>query len=385
MVTAKNSEVVTLAQQLVRINSENPPGREGEVVHFVRDWFSQRGIGAEIIPVLPERDNLLVRLPGESDDVPPLVFLAHADTVPAGDGWQVPPFAGEVRGDRLYGRGACDMKGPLASLLISFGELLDRGESPKRQVLFCLTVDEEMGEMSGAVALARQGIIPREAMVVAIEPTSLQVGVVHKGAVWYRLSVTGRASHAGRADLGADAIHGMVTLLYLLKEKVSALPYRHPLLGPPSVSFGLIRGGQKTNVVSDYCVSEVDFRLVPPMTCGEANGLLEKAVAQVVQMVPGVKVSIEHIGRQRPPVQVGGGTQVVGIIREAHLSVLGVEPEQTGFFGYTDAAVIAYMTGNPQCVAYGPGDLRQAHTIDEFISVSELEVAVGVFTGLLRS
>lgn len=102
-------------------------------------------------------------------------------------------------------------------------------------------------------------------------------------------------------------------------------------------------------------------------------------------MVPGVKINIEHIGRQRPPVQAGGEVQVVGIIREAHQRVLGVEPEETGFFGYTDAAVIAHMTGNPQCVVYGPGDLRQAHTSDEYISVSGLEKAVSVFTELLRS
>lgn len=376
-------DVVELARQLIRLNSENPPGKEAEVVGFVREWFERRGVTTRLQPVLPGRDNLLVRLPGKGNGEPPLVLLAHADTVPAGGGWQVPPFAGEIRGDRLYGRGACDMKGSLAALLVAFDRLFAGGGAPQREVLFCLTVDEEMGTMGGAAALARAGLISPEAMVVALEPTSLRLGVVHKGAIWYRLEVRGRAAHAGRADRGADAIYAMALLLRLIKEKVAELPYRHPLLGPPTVSCGLIRGGQKTNIVSDYCEAEIDFRLVPPMTCEEANALVEAAIAQVGRLVPGTTAGYQHLGQQRPPVEADLNGPTAAYIRRAHREALGEELEYTGFFGYTDAAVIAYMTGNAQCVVYGPGDLEQAHTRDEYIAIRDLHRAVAVYTALL--
>lgn len=367
---------VSLTQSLVRIRSANPSETEAECARFVADWFRQLGVDVEVDEAAPGRPNVVARVPG--GDGPALAYLAHMDTVPAGEGWSVDPFAGEVRDGRLYGRGAADMKSGLAASMFALKRVVESGIALKRPFLVCATVDEEGAHMYGAVRLVERGLLDKDTLLVAPEPTGLDLVVAQKGVMWYRAETWGRMSHAGTPHIGADANHGLALALAALKQRFAELPHDHPLLGRTSVTIGQMRGGTKTNVVPDYAWAEIDTRLVPPLTTQEATRLVSAVVEDAAAMVPGVRGSAAVVTIDRPPVETDPRSPLLGAFEQAFREVTRRAIVRGGFPAYTDAAIAAAMTGNGNCVLFGPGHLTQAHTADEFVPVEEIDVATAV-------
>ncbi|MHB1131719.1 MAG: M20 family metallopeptidase [Chloroflexota bacterium] len=368
---------VGLTQALVRLRTQNPTDAEAECAAFVADWCRRAGIAATVEEVLPGRPNVIVRLPGEGH-APALAYLAHMDTVPAGQGWTVDPFGGEVREGKLYGRGAADMKSGLAASLLALKYVADRGLRLRRDFLVCATIDEEGAHMYGASRLIEQGLLDKDTLMVAAEPTSLDLVVAQKGVMWYKLETFGKMSHAGNPDVGADAMHGLAEVILELKRRFAALPHNHPLLGRNSVTIGQCAAGQKTNVVPDYAWAEIDTRLVPPMTTREAEQIVQEVVAEAAARVPGVRGQASTVTIDRPPVETGADSPLLGAFGRAFAEVVGRPVAHIGFPAYTDAAIAAAVTGNQNCVLFGPGHLREAHTVDEYVPVDEIGVAAAV-------
>ncbi|MCL5109251.1 MAG: M20 family metallopeptidase [Chloroflexi bacterium] len=371
---------VGLTQALVRIPSQNPLQSEAACAAFVADWF--RGLGVEplVEDAVPGRPNVVVRLPGSSRGAPALAYLAHMDTVPAGDGWTVDPFGGEVDGGRLYGRGAADMKSGLAATMLALKRVLDNGIRPRRDFLVCATVDEEGAQMYGAVRLVEQGLLSKDTLLVASEPTGLDLVVAQKGVMWYRVDTYGKMAHAGTPEVGADAMHGLAEVVVALKQAFAELPYDHPILGRASVTIGQAAAGRKTNVVPDHAWAEIDTRLVPPLATAEATALVRAVVQEAAARVPGVKGTVEVVTINRPPVELHADSPLSQAFDEVCRAVVGRPVRRSGFPAYTDAAIAAAMTGNPNCALFGPGHLRQAHTTDEYVPVAEIALAVEVLS-----
>lgn len=373
------SEEVALAQALVRIPSENPIGTEKEIGKFIADWLSHiSNVEVKKYEVQRDRFNVVARLRGRRPRAG-LAYVAHMDTVPVDTGWNEDPFGGIIKGNVLYGRGSVDMKGGVAAAMVAFKRMAESGRQPEEDFLFCATVDEEGMEMLGAVDLVNRSLVDRETVILAPEPNSLTLTIEHKGVVWYEIEAVGKSAHAGNPQMGADAVLAIGQAIVALKNLIEKLPYESEYLGRSTITFGRVEGGTKTNVVPNYARCEIDVRIVEPMNISQLTELITKTVNDTI-VDSGISFHVRHINIDRPPVRAESSCAFVNGIKAAFKGRTGREIEICGFPAYTDAAIINARTGNRYCYVFGPGALKDAHTIDEHIVIDEIEIATDVLT-----
>lgn len=375
---------------LIRIDSQNPEPGEGECAAWVEDRLNRNGHEVLRQTVTAGRDNLVARLDGRGNS-PRLVLLAHMDTVPVGEGWTRPALVGDVVDGRIYGRGACDMKAGLAIALNVFESAARQavaGSAPGGDLVLCLTCDEEGPHMRGIHRLVEAGLVRDDDQVLALEPTGLRLRIAQMGLRWLEVTVHGKMAHAGRAHLGIDSNHVMARLINGLKSAVEALPHDDPVLGRPRFTVGRMAGGVAPNVVPPSCRAEFDLRLVPPMTPDEMVRLVEAVADRALAGFPGARYEIEPLGVARPPVRASDNAPIVTGLRRAYREALGTEIQTGGADGheaYTDASMVAALTGSSSCTVFGPGSSDMAHTADEFVPIDDIDQAARVLDLLVRN
>jgi acetylornithine deacetylase len=405
-------DVVQLLADLVRIPSVNPMGRpirgdifyEHRLTAFLENLFRDLGLPVERHTVAPWRDNLITRVDGD----PPaeqggriVMFEAHQDTVPV-DGMTIEPFTPHIEGGRLYGRGACDIKGGMAAMIAALARLArDRPPGRPTVVLAC-TVNEEHG-FTGAAHWAatyagsppesghgpeevppagRTALLPRvpDAAIVA-EPTQLDVVVAHKGAVRWRATTHGLATHSSQPHLGRNAIYRMAQVLQCLErygqELVPNLA-EHPLCGRPTLSVGLIQGGLSVNTVPDRCTIEIDRRVLPIEEP-------EQALAHCLTYLHNELTEAFPLTHEPPFMSTRGLRDGANASLARRLGDLARQQAGRGAsvgvpYG-TDAPHFA-ATGCPT-VVFGPGSIDQAHTAAEWLDLSQLEAAADILYRLV--
>jgi acetylornithine deacetylase len=348
-----------LLERLVAIDSVNPtlvPGGAGEaeIARFVAAWLEERGVEVAYDEPAPGRANVVGRVPG-SGGGQSLLLNAHLDTVALGgaDGGLAP----RVEGRRLYGRGAYDMKGSLAAILLVAAAAVDLSLSG--DVIVAAVADEEALSI-GSERVA--GTIAADAAVVA-EPTELRLAIAHRGFVWLDLETRGRAAHGSRYDLGEDAIARMGPVLAALADldrSLRADRADHPLLGGASVHASLIEGGRELSTYPDRCVLKVERRTLP----GETVELVE-AELRVIAGEASVKSFFS-----REPLETPRDAPIVGLVGDCAARVLGSAPEVVGVPFWTDAALFA-AAGIPT-VVFGPGGAG-AHAETEWVDLDDVE------------
>jgi acetylornithine deacetylase/succinyl-diaminopimelate desuccinylase-like protein len=379
-----NFDLVKTLAELVAIPSVNPMGRdvtgpqfyEHRLTEYLERFFGALGLPVERQTIDPLRDNIIARLDGD-DDAPVLLWDAHQDTVPV-EGMTIDPFGATIQQGRLYGRGACDIKGGLAAMLAAFARLAEERPPRRPTVLMACTVNEEHG-FTGAEGLCRlwsegaKSIFPRRPdMAIVAEPTRLDVVVAHKGMVRWRCQTVGRAAHSSQPQLGQNAIFRMAPVLTALAHyQLEVLPRlnEHPLCGRPTLSVGTIHGGTSVNTVPDLCTIEIDRRLLP----GDDPQDAYQHVIDFLRENAADSGRLEHL----PPMMRSRGLsndnngaladRLAATVRESRRSVrqIGVP------FGTNAAAFGAHCP----TVVFGPGSIDQAHTADEWIALEELELA----------
>jgi acetylornithine deacetylase/succinyl-diaminopimelate desuccinylase-like protein len=381
-------DLVKTLSDLVALPSVNPMGRvvsgpeylEYRVTDYLEQLFKTLGLPYQRQTVEPRRDNIVARLDGAvppSEGGPLVLFEAHQDTVPV-VGMTIEPWTPVVREGRLYGRGACDIKGGLTAMLGAVARLAQERPRGMPTIVMACTVNEEHG-FSGATALTKiwsqaGSIIARQpdAAVVA-EPTQLQVVVAHKGVVRWRCHARGRAAHSSQPQLGVNAIFKMSSVLGALERYQSQVAPRlgqHALCGRPTLSVGTIAGGLSVNTVPDCCTIEIDRRLIP----GENPNEAYRQVLDFVASELGADPAIEH---ERPfLIGVGlsdeaNGPLAARMVAAAHGA--GIPCDAVGVPYGTNAAAIA-AAGVPSIV-FGPGSIDQAHTADEWLALDQLAQA----------
>ena len=373
-----------LAQELLRIDSSDPGAYEGEIEHFIKRLIEQQlaqldspaldAVQIEELEALPGRRNLMVTVPGLSDE-PRLVYICHMDTVTLGDGWNagIPPLGAIVRDDKLYGRGACDMKGGLACAIAALVHTLERvaadGALPRRGFSLICSVDEE-DFMRGSEAAIDTGWVGSREWVLDTEPTDGQIQVAHKGRTWFEIEMTGVTAHASQPWKGADAVAAMSEVVCALRHAFAALPV-HDELGPSTVTFGQIEGGYRPYVVPDHAKVWVDMRLTPPTDTAAAINLVERAIVAAEAAVPGCHGSYTVTG-DRPAIERDPGSPLLAALKRAADDVTDADTTVSFFTGYTDTAVIAGKTGNRNCMSYGPGSLALAHKPNEYVPHADI-------------
>jgi len=396
--------VATLAD-LVRRPSVNPMGRdvsgpeylEGRVADYLVQRFDSCGLPWARQPVSPGRDNVLVRLEATVPGGPTLLWDAHQDTVPA-DGMSIEPFVPVVRDGRLFGRGACDVKGGMAAMLVAL-ERLRRSPAPRRtSVVFAATVNEEFGftgakavarlwstssaDAAAGDAAARELVGGRPAAVIVAEPTELDIVTQHKGAIRWRVRVHGTACHSAFPERGDNAIYPAGRAILAIEALAGELLGRQPdhPCGPPTLSLGTIRGGTGVNLVPDLVVLEIDRRVVPGESPREAREEVIRRIAAAcadVAVGPGGRPRIEHDEPflESPGLAADGAGAWVERL-EAAAAACGTSARRFAARYGTNASVFA-AAGVPSLV-FGPGAIAQAHTADEWIELAQIDRAADI-------
>ena len=382
--------VVLLLRDMVRVDSSNPAmggpplgqSRLGEALESVaRDM----GLSSRRHELAGGLFNLIVWHEVEAAR-PWLAFDAHLDTVGAA-GMTVDPFGAEVRGGRMYGRGACDTKASGAAMLSALGRYARQkgGEGGRNNVVLTFTCDEETVK-TGMNALAADDFAARPAgrpaAAVVGEPTGLSVVVAHGGVVRWAIVTQGKSAHSSDPAKGRSAISTMVKVVTAIEsEYCGKLDAAHPLVGKACCSINQIAGGRAMNIIPDRCQITLDRRIVP----GEDPAGVLPAVERVLEALrarePGVRVR-QMPAFADPALDDASGRSFVQRVRPI-LRELGRNDAPKGARYCTNASQFG-VAGVP-AVVLGPGSIEQAHTADEWVELTEVEAATDLYLALMNA
>ncbi|MBI3466508.1 MAG: M20 family metallopeptidase [Planctomycetes bacterium] len=362
---------------------------EVRVTRYLEDFFQKLGVPYQRQTMAERRDNIFAWV--ERPDSRRTVMLeAHQDTVPT-DGMKIDPFRPLVKDGRIYGRGACDIKGGMTAMLGAFARIAKERPKDAPTVVMACSVDEEF-TFRGVLELATlwtEGradpgtpLVAPPDMAVVAEPTSLDIVVAHKGAVRWKICTRGRACHSSKPQEGINAIYRMARVLGALERyaaKVGTIVPPHPLCGPATLSVGRIEGGISTNTVPDECLIEIDRRILP----GEDSMQARSAIENFLRAQPDVDFDFDMLEpwMRGHALSDEHNSEVASLLGAAVDEVRGTHRKIGVPFG-TDAAKLA-AAGVPS-VVFGPGSISQAHTNDEWLPLEELEQASEVLYRFLR-
>lgn len=374
-------ELVTVLADLISIKSVNPKfeadSSEREIAYYIREFFQRNKIPCELQEVLPGRYNVVATLKG-SNPGRFLLFEAHTDTVST-KGMTIDPFRPVVTNGLMYGRGSCDTKAGLAAMLYAMKRVNDAGIQPATSILLAATVDEEYG-FRGVSHLTRSGMTASGAIVS--EPTDLHVIAAHKGCLRWRIITRGRAAHSSQAHLGVNAISKMAAIIQAIDGEL-ARKYqqkKHPLVGVPTVSVGVIEGGTQVNMVPDRCVIEIDRRMIPGETAESVWNEFTEHLKELKAADPDCDAIMEEPTLEDFALETANDQRIVHTACEACRSVLG-ETEVGGVPYCTDASKLS-RAGIPS-VVLGPGSIDQAHTASEFVRIDQVAKAAEIYSQVM--
>lgn len=353
------------------LRADSPRAGEQRVADYLASVAAQAGLDVEFQPVQPGRANLLARLSPFGKVQHRILLAPHLDTVDAADETQ---FVPRRKQGRLYGRGACDTKGSVAAMLGALCELARRQRRPARtEILFAGVVDEENAQ-AGSRALIRHGL--KADLAIVGEPTRLEVVTAHKGSLWLRLETRGRSAHGALPELGRNAVHAMARIVDALETEYAARlrRRRHPLLGSPTVSVGTIHGGTQPNIVPDSCAITVDRRTLP----GETEAGVRREISRFLAR-RGLRAAFAS--QKLAPCLPLETDSRLPFVRQFMRCNRQRRPAGVHFF--CDAAVLA--AGGIPSVVFGPGDIAQGHTPQEWISLRSLERAGAILVNYFDS
>lgn len=364
--------VEQLLRELIALPSVNPafvsPGHphagEQKVAEFIATTAKQAGLEVELQTVVEDRANVLVRLTPQGQIKRRIILAPHMDTVPCADDKQLTP---EFKDGKLFGRGACDTKGSIAVYLQTMLDLAKAERRPREtEIVLAALVDEENAQ-GGSRVLGGSGF--KADLAIVGEPTKLRVVTAHKGDLWLRIQTRGKAAHGSRPDLGRNAILEMAKVVQLLETTYAKKlkEKKHPLLGHATINVGSIWGGNQPNIVPDQCEITADRRTLP----GETEKRVMQEIRELLNHHKLRADLLDFKGIESPPLETKEDDEIVkDLMTEARQH----QPAGVDFF--CDAAILA-QAGIPS-VVFGPGDIAQAHTADEWILVRQLGTAASI-------
>ena len=397
-----HDELLQLAIDLVRIPSIT--GDEAALQGWLGPRLQEWGLAVETVtpdeeqlrahPAFcddgnnPVRPSLVARY-GNPADRAALILNGHVDVVPTGARqlWDAEPFSGRVHRKRLWGRGACDMKGGLAAAAMALRAVQLMGLEPTRPVLLQCVVGEETGGV-GTLATLMNG--PSADLAVIAEPTGLDLCPLQSGALSFRLSVPGVASHGATRELGISAYEKLHVLYEALRklETDRHQNYRHPLfhggLAAP-LSVGVVQVGEWISTVPDAALAEGRYGVFVGESVAVAKQQFEDAVRNACLSDDFLRehpARVEWIEGQFEPGATDPDLPVVQRVVENHREMLGRDPVQRGVPYGSDLRLFTNHAGIP-AILYGPGELRLAHAANEHLELEELQTATAVMAGLI--
>jgi succinyl-diaminopimelate desuccinylase len=359
--------LVRLTRKLIQINSENPPGNEYPLARFVAGKLRSCGFQVKSYEFARRRTNIVATLKGAPSGREGMsakgsvLFSPHLDTVPAGRGWKFKPFSAQVSAGKIFGRGASDCKGNLAVGLEVMHSLAEGQVRLKRDIIFAATADEEAGSGLGIIPLIKKGIL-RPSAAVILDSDDFSVIVAQKGLIHFKIRVFGKKAHGAYPHLGINAIEIAARIINDLK-KYRFSYRRHPLLKAPTVNIGTIKGGDKVNMVADYCEFEVDLRFLPGM---KAKDILRKIRSIAQRRAGKFKIIVDGI---QQPCEINKDNPLVKTLLCANRR-LGKKAKLEGSEGAT--VISFFLQKHIPALATGFGKEGTAHATNEYAVIDDL-------------
>ena len=366
--------------ELVAIDTQNPPGHEARAAQFLRGLLMTDGFEVALQEYKPARVNVVARL--ENGAGPVFAFNTHMDVVPVGDGWSSDPFVLKEMDGRLYGRGACDCKGPLAAMLEAMRMLAAERAAWSGTLLGVFVADEEIAS-DGARFYASSA--PKIDAAVVGEPTSNATFTAHKGSLRPVVRVHGVSAHSGTPHLGENAIYRAGELLGLVAEHhEKVVRHRtHPLVGAASLTVTRMNGGHADNVLPGACDLVFDRRMVP----GEDEEMVKREISDLLALArERLGVRAEIVGYRATTgtaTETALGTPIVQASLAASRAHGVAKPGPFGFQGGCD--LVHFRKLGAQGTVIGPGDLAVAHKPDEFVPVDEFVTASLIYRDVAKA
>ncbi|MCB9758004.1 MAG: ArgE/DapE family deacylase [Candidatus Omnitrophica bacterium] len=358
-----DKRLIELTQKVISFNSENPPGNELALANFIEKDMRSLKLDVKIYTFEKNRPNIVATLKGKSSHAAKnsILLTPHFDTVPIGSGWKFNPLGGQIKAGKIYGRGASDDKGNLACCMEVMRSLVEDKVNLQNDVIMAATVDEETGSKAGIIPLLDKKIL-KPGYGLIVDSDEFYTIVAQKGLLHTRIQIFGKKAHGAYNWRGVNAIEQASEVIRLLKAHQFKFK-KHALLRPPTMNIGTIRGGDKVNMVADFCEFSLDTRYMPGM---KFNEVLAQIKAIVSQVTPKFKIIIDD---SQQPYELSPDHPFVRTYVDT-AKAMKIHAEVKGSEG---ATVITFFKkhGIP-AFATGYGAKGTAHTTDEYAKVTTL-------------
>lgn len=394
-VESLEEELIHFAQEIVRIPTENPPGRYyPECAEAIGNMMKKIGCDVEYVNVPEEllselapngeglpRVNVIGKYKGIYDR-PNIHFSGHYDVVPAGIGWSVNPYEGIVKDGKLYGRGSSDQKSGIISQIFAIYALKKAGIKLQGTILSSATPDEETGGEAGMGYLVSNGYLNRENTDYCVITECLDVDKVclgHRGTLWFEVITRGVQCHGSMPYEGVNAIENMTKLLNAIDEKIkpqlmsdSKYPIQPVECRKSTLTVTTIEAGNKVNTVPNYCRATFDWRLIPEQS-------VKWAKEEIISICENIKKEDSdfdyefNVIMEVDPTIVPDDTNVVNAFLKAGSEYLNKEMSFSLSPGSDDQKYVVKEGNIEQCIVYGPGPLTLAHKVDEYVEIEDLK------------
>jgi succinyl-diaminopimelate desuccinylase len=394
----RRDELVALTADLIRFPTVNPPGEAyTPCAEFIANRLRKRRFETQLIRGQDTpgdsdrypRTNVVARFDGRGHG-PTVHFNSHIDVVEAGEGWTVDPYGGIVKDGRVYGRGACDMKGGLAASIIAAEVFMDIYPDFPGAIEISGTVDEESGGFGGVAYLASKGFFskPRVDHVIIPEPLNKdRICLGHRGVWWAEIETKGRIAHGSMPFLGDSAIRHMGAVLHAFEEelfpaldlKQTQMPVVPEGARRSTMNINSIHGGQTEDFfpglpspnVADTCRTVIDRRFLLEESIDEVKGEVTSILDRLKRERPKFDYSIRDL-MEVQPTMTERDAPVVTAVAEGIREIFGKEPDYVISPGTYDQKHVARIGHLHDCIAYGPGILDLAHQPDEWVGIDDM-------------
>lgn len=372
-----------LLSKLIEFDTSNPPGNELVCANFLKIYLEQYGFQTKIQvnPTDPNRGNIIATIGNPNGKS--LIYNGHLDVVPASQDWTSDPFSANILNNKLYGRGSCDMKGGIVTMIEASLQLIEEGFNFENgQLILVFVYDEELHDLGVKHYIDSEDFIKADFAIIS-EPSNLDLCIAHRGVVRYTLSILGKSTHAGVPSEGINAITNAAIAIESLKPLMEKLSRRtHEILPPPTLTPTTIHGGEKDNIVPGKIDIQIDRRTLPDES-------IDFCQSQITAIMENLKMEYKDFNYKiEPYVQVDAGyvskdSELVNICASTYSSLFNDTVNITDFSGCNDQNF--FINAGIPTVVFGPGNLNVAHTVDEYVPIEDLKKSIKFFKELAKN
>jgi len=385
--TIRESEIVELLKKLIKIPSVS--GEEGEIAEFLASYLRKIGMDVGLQEVGSSRSNVIAKIKGKEEGKT-ILFQGHMDTVPPYE-MEFDPFAAQVKDGRVLGRGACDMKGGIAAIVMAANAVQESGIELEGDLILAFTVGEE-SDKKGIYYLAKSGLTAD--VGVSCEPSNLAIAIGTKGSVSFKITTKGKSVHGSMPEKGVNAIYKMCKLVHSIEELKPAY-YQIPGFGKikGAVNINFIEGGHWKNVVPSSCTIGARRTIVPPETKEKAVKEFQRIIkrlkekdsqfdAELIVWRPDLTFS-PIVKRGLNPTVLNLDEPILKVLTEAYKHILGASPKMCFEEGWSELDFLINDMKIPTAI-FGPGRVQEAHSSREYVEVDQLVKATKVYARFIE-